>query len=335
MFTNAEPSSFRSEFVIDKLPMSILITDKNLNIQIVNLPLFRQLQQANSQLEDRDQLLGTNFNAFFSTEWQEKLATVTEQVKTTKQAGVLEHPHFSDQERTLGWTIQPLFDPTNTNILGFAFQGTDITEKIIARNRLEKEAIYDPLTGAYNRNFLERYLSILSSGHYSLGLVNIDLDGLKTTNDKEGHLAGDEALRNVHTLLKNSFRETDIVARMGEKGDEFNIVVFSENLTQEALEERIKILQENIENFNENNPDHPISISFGYAFIPRNIFNTNNSEYNQTLINQARESADAQMYKQKKAKKDQANHQAKTMRPPKKFGVKSPQSQQDLIDYYI
>ncbi len=59
-------------------------------------------------------------------------------------------------------------------------------------------------------------------GQISLGVCMIDIDHFKMVNDTYGHEAGDKVLKHISAMIKNSFRETDIVSRFG--GEEFCIL---------------------------------------------------------------------------------------------------------------
>ena len=91
---------------------------------------------------------------------------------------------------------------------------------------LEEETRRDPLTGAFNRSFLEQYLarefdSATRQG-WPLSVAFCDLDHFKKVNDTHGHQAGDRVLQATARLLRGCTRESDVVARYG--GEEFVLV---------------------------------------------------------------------------------------------------------------
>ena len=109
-----------------------------------------------------------------------------------------------------------------------------------------REARTDFLTGLANRHEFDRFLrnemSRAERFDTPLALALIDVDGLKSINDRHGHRAGDEALRTLGATLKRAVRSLDLAARIG--GDEFAIVMPQTSV--EAAAEVVRRLQDGI-----------------------------------------------------------------------------------------
>jgi diguanylate cyclase (GGDEF)-like protein len=94
------------------------------------------------------------------------------------------------------------------------------------RNSLRRSALRDPLTGLCNRRGLDERMGYEVARHTRerrrFAVVAIDLDGFKRVNDRFGHAAGDDLLRDVSEALSTVVREQDTVARLG--GDEFCVL---------------------------------------------------------------------------------------------------------------
>jgi diguanylate cyclase (GGDEF)-like protein len=94
--------------------------------------------------------------------------------------------------------------------------------------QLRAAAFTDPLTGAYNRRYFERFLaSALEQARAARRNVTIllfDIDDFKVYNDRYGHDAGDEILRETVKLMRSTIRPTDRVCRIG--GDEFAVIFY-------------------------------------------------------------------------------------------------------------
>src|ERR1700724_1685171 len=95
------------------------------------------------------------------------------------------------------------------------------------REALKDQSIRDPLTGLYNRRFmqesLERELLRARRTHRSFAVMFIDLDHFKRFNDSFGHDAGDFVLQSFTKVLTSHFRGSDIICRYG--GEEFALVL--------------------------------------------------------------------------------------------------------------
>ncbi len=122
------------------------------------------------------------------------------------------------------YTCTPIVQGEQT--LGAVLTFWDITD----RQRAEEAyvlSLVDELTGLYNRrgffSLAEHQFKLTKRNHKSMVLFFGDLDELKTINDTLGHFEGDQALIDTANLLRKTFRETDIMARIG--GDEFVVLI--------------------------------------------------------------------------------------------------------------
>jgi two-component system cell cycle response regulator len=162
--------------------------------------------------------------------------------------------------------------------------------------KLMTEALTDELTGLFNRRgFLtlaEQQRKVANRSKKGMSLLYVDLDGMKAINDKHGHDVGDQALIDTATILKDSFRESDIIARMG--GDEFAVLI------AKPCEERVEhILVNHIERtlkkYNrKSNQDYDLLLSMGVAHY---------DPENQCSIDDLIKQADELMYEEKRLHK--------------------------------
>jgi diguanylate cyclase (GGDEF)-like protein len=94
------------------------------------------------------------------------------------------------------------------------------------RDVLRTQAIRDPLTGLFNRRYLEETLSREAAragrNQSPLALMVFDVDHFKRFNDSHGHAGGDVMLQQVGSVLARSFRDSDVVCRFG--GEEFVVI---------------------------------------------------------------------------------------------------------------
>jgi len=162
----------------------------------------------------------------------------------------------------------------------------DITERKNIEEQLKFMSLHDSLTGLYNRIYFEQEMQRREKEkYYPVGIIVCDVDGLKLLNDTLGHDAGDKILKTAAGVLKNSFRENDVIARIG--GDEFAVLL--PNCTLDNIENTIYRIKEVIAKYNQSNPELPLNISIGFAV---------STEVSKNLNNLFKE-ADNNMYREK------------------------------------
>lgn len=164
---------------------------------------------------------------------------------------------------------------TSIDSLLFTLAIFDLLRKELSEKdvMLEREKYYinlsrtDPLTGLYNRRYLNELIKRLESDGEipsDSALIMIDLDNFKTINDTYGHLAGDLILTKTGTKIKKHIRKTDIACRYG--GDEFPVFLPGAN------ESAARLIAESIRNdivsdcsYSEEGAPIAITVSIGIS----------------------------------------------------------------------
>ena len=148
-------------------------------------------------------------------------------------------PKSSLSQEKLGNTIDVALD-----------KWTRLQQAMADKEKLERLANFDSLTGLYNRRAIVDKLRELinRANRYKedFSLVMLDIDHFKGVNDRYGHLTGDEVLEKIATLVRRNIRNTDVVGRYG--GEEFIIILPQTNLSSAwVIAERIRSIIENAE----------------------------------------------------------------------------------------
>lgn len=139
------------------------------------------------------------------------------------------------------------------------------------RETLRHQAIRDPLTGLFNRRYmeesLERELHRAARHNITLGVIMLDLDHFKRFNDTFGHAAGDTILRELGNLLQSQLHGEDIACRYG--GEEFALIILDAPLAiviQRAEQLRAAVRQLNV-TYREQSLG-TVTLSLGVAVYP-------------------------------------------------------------------
>lgn len=139
------------------------------------------------------------------------------------------------------------------------------------RETLRHQSIRDPLTGLFNRRYLEETLEreVRRAGRNQrpLGIIVLDIDHFKNFNDTFGHAAGDTVLRELGELLRSRIRAEDIPCRFG--GEEFVMILPESPL--EATRQRAEAIRKEVKRLRADHAGQPlgaITISAGVAAFP-------------------------------------------------------------------
>jgi diguanylate cyclase (GGDEF)-like protein/PAS domain S-box-containing protein len=208
--------------------------------------------------------------------------------------GISSRFEYKRRKHVFDISLEPLRD-SNGSILGCIGVALDITERKKTEEEILHQATHDGLTGLVNyREFygnLEKEVLRAERSRHSFGLLLLDLDDLKSINDRLGHLAGNRALRRLAYIMKENCRASDVAARYG--GDEFAILLI------DADAEMVQQIAQRIGNRLGEQPDEPrLSVSIGSAIYPED------GQTPQDLL----EAADHRLYRNKKARRWQTAH---------------------------
>jgi diguanylate cyclase (GGDEF)-like protein len=165
------------------------------------------------------------------------------------------------------------------------------------RDTLRQQSIRDPLTGLFNRRYLEETLTIeierARRSNESFSIIMLDLDHFKRFNDAFGHDAGDAVLETLGRFLKGHVRGGDIACRYG--GEEFTLIL--PGATLEAATQRAEQLCEGIRVLHvefKGQPTGPLTLSVGIATFP------NHGDSGEAVL----QAADAALYQAKNEGRD-------------------------------
>ena len=160
------------------------------------------------------------------------------------------------------------------------FIALQTTLDVMRISDLEHETFTDPLTGIYNRRFMEQRLTEeLSKArryNFQLSILLLDLDYFKRVNDEHGHQAGDQLLIEFSAMVNAQLRDSDILARYG--GEEFLIIAPNTGPAEAALlAERLRARTE-AQGFLKDyegiqQPELNITVSIGLASFGDDIDN--------------------------------------------------------------
>ncbi|WAK03881.1 GGDEF domain-containing response regulator [Methylobacter sp. YRD-M1] len=172
---------------------------------------------------------------------------------------------------------RPLYRPGDTSPYAVVASFVDITERKraeeelrILQAQLREAAIHDPLTGLYNRRYLDetmkRELARAAREGHPISIFMGDIDHFKQLNDTYGHQAGDEILKTLGEVLRAHARAGDIPCRYG--GEEF--VVILPDMPLEAARERAELVRRDFANLRFAFGDAQLgsTISIGVSVYP-------------------------------------------------------------------
>lgn len=266
---------------------SIYIVDKDCRYLFVNKKHQARLRISN------DTYIGRPYDEYHTSE---ETQWFTDKIqKAFETGGAYQWERISSRDNNYFLlTLSPIRSGDG-KIISVSIISKNISDFKRMQDKLRVLSITDDLTGLYNRrgffSLAEHQLRIATRMRKGLFLFYADIDKLKWVNDKFGHFEGDQLIIKTADMLKDTFRNSDIIARIG--GDEF--VIFPVVAEEGATDVILTRLQNKIDRMNEEiTQKYPISVSIGNAYYdpakPCSL---------EELLNRA----DMSMYEQKSSKK--------------------------------
>jgi len=294
---NLEGASSFSYAILDSIEQEIAVIKKNGQIVYVNEAWVRF--GANNGLPEADWLqsnyLDICVNAALSNEpeAQHIYAGLAEVIQGNRQEFSYEYPcHSPDEKR---WFLMNVVGLTGHSKDLFVIIHSNITQRKLAEQQVERLSLLDPLTGLANRRHFMQFLPSEWQRNRRegtpLSLILLDIDDFKHINDQHGHGVGDECLMQIASLVgRCARRPSDLAVRWG--GEEFMLVLGNTSLAS-ALSMATELLHA---------VQQTESTSFGRCTISLGVSSAVPTEDEfDTLIQQA----DAALYQAKKNGKNQ------------------------------
>lgn len=177
----------------------------------------------------------------------------------------MEHDFKGLGKRAMLLNARPIFlDAGESKLILLAME--DVTDRKHIEEMLRELSLRDELTGLYNRRgFLtlaEDRLKLARRSKTGLWLFFADVDGLKNINDTYGHQEGDRALSEVAQVLRNGFRQSDVIARLS--GDEFIMLIATTFSTDDCEAAVLARVEQSLKDLNQPGArNYKLSLSMG------------------------------------------------------------------------
>jgi diguanylate cyclase (GGDEF)-like protein len=239
-----------------------------------DVEIYTLLRQMASRLARAKALTGKDYHALV-TEADRELACLLRDIRSHARSALWDKRQYSPMNELL---MRAIYCAAQQHVL---------------QASLADLALTDELTGLYNRRgfmaLAERQLKLGHRSGRGMLLILVDVDGLKQINDTLGHSQGDSALRRTAEVLRKTFRNSDVIARMG--GDEFAVMAIEASGDSEtAIRKR---LNDQLTKINSDSGPYRLSLSLGIARVdPRN-----SSSIGSLMVK-----ADCAMYAQKRGR---------------------------------
>jgi diguanylate cyclase (GGDEF)-like protein/PAS domain S-box-containing protein len=261
LFEEIEERRMYLEGVLGAAPDAIVTTDAHHRIVEWNAGAERLFGYS------RDETMGRNLDHLVTNpDTFEEAVRLTQIVMSGREVPPIETVRYRKDGSHVHVIVAGSPILVRDELIGIVAVYTDITRRKRMEDALRAMLVVDELTGLYNRRGFstlgQQQLKMADRAKRKMVLLFADFDDLKRINDTLGHREGDQALIEIASVLKDTFRESDIIARIG--GDEFVVLAIeTDGVSAEILTSR---LQENLEARNaEGDHRYKLSLSAGIA----------------------------------------------------------------------
>ncbi len=242
--------------LIESTDDSIYMIDREGTYLFVNRQVLARLCVTEANI------IGKHYSDFHDAEDTIEFAGYVDKVFETGSSHRYEHRSGKGGDRWMLRTLSPIVEGRTGQVRFVAVVSKEITDLKKTEEKLKYLSLHDPLTNLYNRAYFEEEMHRHDNNRFDVvGLIMCDIDGLKLVNDTLGHDRGDELLTVASQVIRKSFRESDVVARVG--GDEFAILL--PNSPKSKVEEICARIRTSVAAYNKKNPHLPLGISTGFA----------------------------------------------------------------------
>ncbi|HBR71969.1 MAG TPA: hypothetical protein DEA27_04200, partial [Candidatus Moranbacteria bacterium] len=222
-------SEERYRFLVESSPDAIVLHNKGL-IMYANPAAARLFG-----FVDKNDLLGKYIQDFIHSDYKEK---VKGRIGRLYDKSIAVAPTFELQiVRNDGIFIDAEVSGRLVNYAGkdlIQSMIRDVTEKKKSQDRIKFLSSHDSLTGVYNRYYFDdKIKKLLFHNNISIGLIIVDIDGLKIINDNYGHVSGDSLIQRTARVLLDACSDKCVISRIG--GDEFGVIVPDTNMEEMEL----------------------------------------------------------------------------------------------------
>lgn len=239
-----------------------------------------------------DAYIGKTYADYHTSEETQWFSEKIQRAFESGKARQYEHMSKRDNNHFI-LTLSPVW-LSDGEIFAVSVISKNVTEIKQMQDKLRILTITDDLTSLYNRrgffSLAEHQLKISARLKKGFFLLYADIDNLKYVNDKFGHGEGDQLIIKAADVLKESFRNSDIIARIG--GDEF--IIFPVEAAEGSTDAVLNRFQESIDRINEGSAHkYPLSLSIGKAYYDPS---------NPCSVEELLQIADSSMYEVKASK---------------------------------